>query len=130
MRVLSASLLVFVTSATGVLSACIQHPANAGKDATPPVPSARLGQPAQIIIKFRGDGPDPSQPHLLNDISRDAGVTLVYVRPMSGGAHVLRLENPSDGAALDRVIERLGGRRDVEYVEPDRSMRHMKGMMQ
>ena len=80
---------------------------------------------AQIIMKFRDPGLDPSQPHFLDEISRDAGAALVHVRPMSGGAHVLRPENPVDRAELDRIIERLGKRKDVEYAEPDRVMRHM-----
>ena len=120
-RVLSALLLVFVACA--VLSACIQHLTYADTGAAP-------GGTGQIIIKFRDAGVDPSGPHFLSELSRDAGATLVYVRPMSGGAHVLRQGNPSDGAELDRIIERLGKRRDVEYVEPDRRMRHMTGTMQ
>jgi hypothetical protein len=45
---------------------------------------------------------------------------------MSGGAHVLRLENPVDRPELDRIIERLGKREDVDYVELDLPMRHMR----
>ena len=85
---------------------------------------------AQIIIKFRDPGLDPSQSHFLAEISRDAGARLVYVRPMSGGAHVVRPENPVHGAELDRIIGRLGKRQDVEYVEPDRPMRHMREKIQ
>ena len=85
---------------------------------------------AQIIMKFRDPGLDPSQPHFLDEISRDAGAALVHVRPMSGGAHVLRPANPVDGAELNRIIGRLGKRQDVEYVEPDRPMQHMRGTTQ
>ena len=84
----------------------------------------------QIIIKFRDPRLDPSQPHFLTEISRDAGAALVHVRAMSGGAYVLRPENPVDRAEFDRIIERLGKRKDVEYVEPDRVMRHMRGTTQ
>jgi hypothetical protein len=108
----------------GVLPACAQLPAQGGADATPPKPSLGL-RSSQIIIKFRDPRLDPSQSHLLDEISRDAGAALVHVRPMSGGAHVLRPENPVDSAELDRIIGRLGKRPDVEYVEPDRVMRHM-----
>ncbi len=125
MVALAASLLVFVTCVTGVLSACIPHPIHASSDAAPPESSMRLLQATQIIIKFRDPGLDPSQSHFLNEISRDAGATLIYIRPMSGGAHVLRPENPTDGAELNRIVERLRTRPDVEYVEPDRPMHYM-----
>jgi hypothetical protein len=49
---------------------------------------------------------------------------------MSGGAYELRTENPVDGAELDQIIGRLAKRQDVEYVEPDRVMRHMSGTTQ
>ena len=85
---------------------------------------------AQIIIKFRDPGLDPSQSHFLEEIGRRAGAALIYVRPMSGGAHVLRPQDPVDAAELDRIIGQLGKRTDVEYVEPDRPMKHMRETMQ
>ena len=109
----------------GVLPACAQLPAHRVADATAPA-SSGLPRATQIIIKFRDPRLDPSQSHFLNEISRDAGAALIYHRPMSGGAHVLRAENPVDSAELDRIIERLGKRQDVEYVEPDRPMQHMR----
>ncbi len=124
------SLLIFLTGVTGVLSACAQRPAQGGADVTPPESSIAQLRTAQIIIKFRDPGLDPSQSHFLDEISRDAGAVLVHVRPMSGGAHVLRPEKPVDDAELDRIIGRLGKRQDVEYVEPDRPMRHMRRTMQ
>jgi len=85
---------------------------------------------AQIIIKFRDPDLDPSRSHFLDGISRDAGAALVHVRPMSGGAHVLRPKKTVDGVELDRIIGQLRKRHDVEYVEPDRPMRHFGGTMQ
>ena len=124
------SLLFFLTGVVGVLPACAQLPTQRGADATPPESSRGLLRAAQIIIKFRDPRLDPSQPRFLDEISRDAGAALVHVRPMSGGAYVLRPENPVDRAELDRIIERLGKRKDVEYAEPDRVMRHMRGTTQ
>lgn len=110
----------------GALPACSPLRADGGTDAASPQVSTAPLRSAQIIIKFRDSRLDPSQPQLLDEIGRDAGARLVHVRPMSGGAHVLRLENPVDSAELDRIIERLGKRLDVEYVEPDRPMQHMR----
>ena len=113
-----------------VLPACAQHPAQGGTDTASAQSSMGAARSTQIIIKFRDPGLDPSQPRLLDEIGRGAGARLVYVRPMSGGAHVLRPENPVDGAELDRIIVRLGKRKDVEYAEPDRIMQHMRGTTQ
>jgi hypothetical protein len=107
-----------------VLSACTQVTARGEAEATSA--HASTARAAQIIIKFRDPRLDPSQAHVLDEIGRDAGARLVHVRPMSGGAHVLRLENPVDGWELDRIVGRLGKRQDVEYVEPDRPMQHMR----
>lgn len=120
------ALSILLTGAMGVLPACVQDGTDLGE---PRSSIAQLRAP-QIIIKFRDPRLDPSQPHFLDEISRDAGAALVHVRPMSGGAHVLRPKDPVDGAELDRIIERLGKRRDIEYVEHDRVMRHMGGTMQ
>ena len=123
-------MVLLLAGVMGALSACSPLRAQAGTDAASPQASTAAIPSAQIIIKFRDPGLDPSRPQLLDEIGRDAGARLVYVRPMSGGAHVLRPENPVDGAELDRIIVRLGKRKDVEYAEPDRIMQHMRGTTQ
>ena len=123
------ALLILLAGAMAVLPACAQR-AQGGADAVAPKSPVALHGAAQIIIKFRDPRLDPSQPNFLEEISRDAGAALVHVRPMSGGAHVLRLEKKVDGAEFDRIIGRLRKRQDIEYVQPDRLMRHMKGATQ
>jgi len=113
----------------GVLPACTQRTQD-GADVTPPKSATAVHGAAQLIIKFRDPDLDLSRSHFLEEISRDAGATLVHVRPMSGGAHVLRPKKPVDGVELDRIIGQLRKRQDVEYVEPDRPMRHLGGAMQ
>jgi len=81
---------------------------------------------AQLIIKFRNNDFDPSQADFVNDLSRTANAALVYVRPMSGGAHVFRVENISNTAQLTEVIQRLSTRPDVLYAEQDAIMQHQK----
>lgn len=117
---------LLLSAGLGGLPACAQFRAPDGTEAASPQSSTAASLPTQIIIKFRDPRVDPSQPQLLDELGRDAGARIVHVRPMSGGAHVLRLESQADGAELDRIIERLAKRRDVEYVEPDRPMRHMR----
>jgi hypothetical protein len=88
-----------------------------------------MGEPgaAQIIIKFRNDTPDPSKTDFIEQLSQDAHAKLVYVRPMSGGTHVFRVENVTDVVQLTEVIERLSRNPNVLYVEQDAIMHHQKG---
>jgi hypothetical protein len=125
-----AALALLVSAGIGVLPACAELGAQGGAGAASPQSSMGGARSTQIIIKFRDPRTDASHAHVVDEIGRDAGARLIYVRPMSGGAHVLRLEDPVDGAELDRIVGRLGKRQDVEYVEPDRPMRHMRGTTQ
>jgi hypothetical protein len=95
-------------------------------DKIQPQPSKQLLKSAQIIIKFRHHGPDPSRNDFVQGLSRDAKATLVYIRSMSGGAHVFRVENISGAAQLTEVIKRLSNRQDVLYVEQDTIMYHQR----
>jgi hypothetical protein len=81
---------------------------------------------AQIIIKFRNDALDPSRPDFIEGLSRDASAKLVYVRPMSGGAHVFRVEDIADSVQLTEVVQRLSKRPDILYVEQDAMMQHQQ----
>ena len=86
---------------------------------------ARPKAMSQLIIKFRDPALDPSRETYLKELARDTGVVLVYVRPMSGGAHVLRVEGPVDAETLRQIVRRLADRAEVEYAEPDRRMHTM-----
>jgi hypothetical protein len=81
---------------------------------------------AQLIIKFRNPEVNVAREPFLADLARDAGARLVYVRPMSGDAHVLRVEGVTSPQELARVIERLSKRADVAYVEEDARMYHQQ----
>jgi hypothetical protein len=89
-------------------------------------PSMNKPSTAQIIIKFRNDALDPSRPDFIEELSRDASAKLVYIRPMSGGAHVFRAEDIAEFEQLNEVIQRLSKRPDILYVEHDAIMRHQK----
>ncbi len=83
-----------------------------------------IKQLTQLIIKFRDPALDPSRQDYLQQLARDSGVTLVYVRPMSGDAHVFRVQDALDPAAMVDIVRRLSQRPDVEYAEPDYVMQH------
>jgi hypothetical protein len=62
----------------------------------------------------------------VQELSRDAQTQIIYLRPMSGGAHVFRVMDISDNAQLTTVIQRLSKRPEILYVEQDRIMQHQK----
>ena len=76
----------------------------------------------RIIIKFAPSVSDPSAQIFVNQLARDARVALVYVRAMSGGAHVFELQNIRSPAMLDDAIKNLSKNAEIIYVEPDRKM--------
>ena len=78
----------------------------------------------QIIVKYMEDAnlqqtaqaQDASQ---MQRLSAAAGVSLDYFRPMSGDAHVLRLEGPVPVDQARAISARLEALPEVEYAEPD-----------
>lgn len=70
----------------------------------------------QLIVRFRAV-PEPSDPAFLASLSETLGTSIAYVRPMSGGAHVLRVDVEPDAVA--DVIRRLETRPEVVAVQPD-----------
>lgn len=95
------------------------------QDLASPPPGSALSVD-RLIIKFRRADTDPSHAEYLERLFRDTGVRLAYVRPLAGGAHLLQIQRPPEDASLESVLERLGRHPDVQYVEPDRRMHHMK----
>ena len=85
----------------------------------------RIKQIPQVIVKFRDPALDPTRQGFLRTLVKDTGVKLVYVRPMSGGAHVLRIEGAVDLAQYQHIVNELATRSDIEYAEPDRLLQHM-----
>lgn len=81
---------------------------------------------ARLIIEFRDANLDPSRADVVQSLARDAGATLVYVRPLSGRAHVFQVRDINSDAQLAEIIQRLSKRADVKYVEQDRVMHHQE----
>jgi hypothetical protein len=118
---------IFVTSLLllNALSGCAgaDTPTAAGTELH--ADSLRAKQMTQVIIKFRDPKVNPAEPVYLNALARDVGVALAFVRPMSGGAYVLRVEGNVDNEQFQQVLSALAKRSDVEYAEPDRRVQHM-----
>ncbi len=81
---------------------------------------------AQLIIKFRQTDFDPSQGDYLQKLSLDIKATLIYLRPMLGGAHVFRVVDISNDVQLSKLVRRLSTRPEILYVEQDRIMQPQK----
>ena len=88
-------------------------------------PIANKQAMSQLIVKFKDPTLDPARPGYLKELARALGATLVYVRPMSGDAHVLRVDDAVDASRLQRIVEGLAKRPEVEYAEPDQLMHTM-----
>lgn len=78
----------------------------------------------RIIIKFNNINIDPQQPAFVEDLSRDAGATISYLRPMSGNSHIFSIDVIATSSSINTIIRRLSGRADVKYVEQDLIMKH------
>jgi hypothetical protein len=107
-----------------IICGCAAAPASsAGKPGEEQL-LAQNTRTSRLIIKFRNSSPDAAKPEVAESLSATAGVRLVYVRAVSGGAHVFNLENTSGSALLAEIIMKLSARPDIMYVEEDRIMRH------
>ena len=111
------AILVAVLCATGVGGVTIGTAA----DRAPPAASAEHALSAQIIVRFRGV-PDPTSAAYLTELSKTLGTTIAYVRPTSGGGHLLRVSAANPDVAAD-LARRLEARPDVVYAQPDALVR-------
>lgn len=109
-----------------VLSGCASTGMPAAAESVPRADPPQIRQMTQVIVKFRDPALDPARQGYLKGLAHDiGGVTLAYVRPMSGGAHVLRVEGAVDAGDFQRIVDGLAKRPEVEYAEADRRMRPM-----
>ena len=125
MRIFGRSLLPLLFGLIFIVSCGATSTGAAGGNtqAQPPVSRQKM---AQIIIKFRQVDFDPSRINYVQELSGAAQTQIIYLRPMSGGAHVFRIIDASDNAKLTEVIKRLSARPEILYVEPDRIMQHQQ----
>ena len=79
----------------------------------------------QIIVKLKdpatqwtAERNEPLNQTIMDQLSRVAGVVLHQVRPMSGGAYVLRLSNRMTVREARAISERLQQDPAVQYAEP------------
>lgn len=88
--------------------------------AAEPVDASRSNPMPQVIVKLNNPNLHPGEQEYLNGLARDIGANFVYVRSMSGGAHVLRIKDTVDAAQFRSIVKQLAKRPEVEYAEADR----------
>ena len=109
----SAGRLLFLLASALLLGGCQGVGALAGGD--------RPASSRQLIVKFRPDTV-PCTPAGISGLSRASRVPLEFVRPMSGGACVVRQFADGEGGFLEGE-KALKGNPAVEYLEPDTVMK-------
>ncbi len=93
--------------------------------------ATQIGLPTdQIILKYKtpptvGDVMHPASADEMQRLSEAAGVSLTYVREMSGDAQVLGLPSSLPLIEVQAIAERLSTLPEVAYAEPDAIMTHM-----
>ncbi|MCU0500306.1 MAG: S8 family peptidase [Anaerolineae bacterium] len=66
----------------------------------------------------------PASALALQRLSDAAGVSLTYVREMSGDAYVLGLPSPMPLPEVQAIADRISALPEVQYAEPDAIMQH------
>jgi predicted glycosyltransferase len=123
MRVLGRLLFPCILGLIFIISCSITSTGTTG-DNGQTQPQGSSQKMVQLIIKFRKADFDPSQNNFVQKLSLETKTTIVYVRPMSGGAHVFRVMNITDDTQLKTIIQKLSKRPEILYVEQDRKMQH------
>jgi serine protease len=97
-------------------------------EAPAPVEPPAVGEAApsplldQIIVRFRDAEITPAavdRTAQIDALSQAAGVTLSYVREMSGEAIVIKLPDFKNAQEVRTIAERLSALPEVEFAEPD-----------
>lgn len=87
--------------------------------------TAQSEQPvSQIIVQFHEEATgNKMAPEAIDGriqhLSEATGVTLQYIRPMSGNAHVLKLVSPLTPSEAQAVAAQIARQASVAYAEPD-----------
>ncbi len=103
----STAVLAAVCLACGTLTGCNS---TAGSD--PP----GSGISVRLIVQFRSTV-NPADPAFLAQLSKSLGTPIAYIRPISGGAHVLHASVRPE--AVTELVQRLQQRPEVVDVQAD-----------
>lgn len=101
---------------TALVTACAAAPSTTGDSPSP-------SQAVRIIIKVRDAGSIEPTYRDLQRQARQAGATISYVRPLYGNVHLYQVTG-TDADSVALLLRQFETHANVEYVEPDRILRH------
>lgn len=108
---------------SGLMVACTPEAHTDTNRGTSPVAHVNIAAIQQIIVKPRATQATDVQgnllPNVIQNLAQTAGVNLVYVRPMSGAAHVMRFAQPLPRAQAEQIFQQWQQQGLVEYAEAD-----------
>lgn len=93
-------------------------PTTAASDPPPSAPP-----PERLIVKIRDATRMEETYQDLQRQAREAGATLEHVRTLYGNVHLYQIAG-TDADTFALLLQRFAAHANVDYVEPDRVMRH------
>ena len=103
--------------------ACTPEAHTATNKGTTSANTERVAMVQQIIVKPKGtqvvDTEGNLLPQFIDQLEQGINTQLSYVRPMSGGAHVLRFVSPMPIAQTKQIFSYWQQQDLVEYAEAD-----------
>ena len=103
--------------------ACTPEAHTATNKGTTSANTERVAMVQQIIVKPKGtqvvDANGNLLPQFIDQLEQGINTQLSYVRPMSGGAHVLRFVSPMPVAQTKQIFSYWQQQDLVEYAEAD-----------
>ena len=103
--------------------ACTPEAHTATNKGTTSANTERVAMVQQIIVKPKGtqvvDTDGNLLPQFIDQLEQEINTQLSYVRPMSGGAHVLRFVSPMPVAQTKQIFSYWQQQDLVEYAEAD-----------
>lgn len=112
-----------MASVLALLSGCVAPASGDVAPGSSPGAGHLAPTSGRIIVKFHVDV-DPTNAQFLGKLSGALGVSLGYLRPLSGDAHLLQAQGLKDVAHFAHVVTQLNRRVEVVYAEADARMRH------
>lgn len=95
-----------------------------GEQAVASSPTA--GSTLRLIVKMRDPNAAAPTYASLQRQARERGMRLAFLRISHDGVYIYQLSGVADDNAMRDYLKTVSMHRNIEYVEPDRILRHQK----
>ena len=113
-----------------LIMGCTPEAHTATNKGTTSATNAQVAMVQQIIVKPKGsqavDNAGNLLPQFIDQLEQGINTQLSYVRPMSGGAHVLRFASPVPVTQAKQIFNYWQQQDLTDYAEPDGIMQIAK----